>query len=398
VFENILYHSEIINLLKEDIKSNKLPSSLLFYGDVYTGKLTVALELARVLSCEKNGEWTCKCSSCENHRILDSPGTVLLGNHYFTEEIEAAADVLRRKRHITGQYQFIRAVRKLTRRFDKQIWEGQENKLKGLGPELEKIDLILEKIEPGINLPNEKKLDKLLNDAGKICKKIISYTGGDNVPIDHIRNITFWTHMTYTGSAKVIIIEGADLMGEASRNALLKIIEEPPSSVYFILISTLKSKIIPTILSRVRPYNFRSRTDSEDLTILGRIFKDDSGEYKNLRDYFMGMKGINLSILRQYANKSFEILLNGDVLDIDDFSELIEIINDSNVLKIFLEEMIFLLKNKISGNTVSGKSIPLHILTKWNTLIHTTISNRTKFNQNTKLLFETLLYQMRKVI
>lgn len=398
MFENILDHPEIVTVLTEDLSSNKLPASLLFYGDIYTGKLTAALELARVLSCEIKGDWSCKCSSCEQHRLLDAPGTVMLGNRYFIEEIEACADVLKRNRQLTGQYQFFRAIKKLTRRFDQQIWEGQENKLKGLNSELEKIDLILEQVQPGATLPNEKKLDKLLINASKISKKIITFISGDNIPINHIRNITYWSHTTFTGSAKVIIVEGADSMGEASRNALLKIIEEPPPSVYFILISTRKNKIIPTILSRVRPYNFRSRTDSEERSILARIFKDDSKEFKNLRDYFMGMKGINLSILRQYANKSFDILLNSKDLDIDDFSELIEIINEGHVLKIFLEEILFLLHNKIPGYSSSEDSIPLHVLSKWNTLIHTTISNRLYYNQNTKLLVETLLYQMREVI
>ncbi|MDA3939845.1 MAG: hypothetical protein PF693_11135 [Spirochaetia bacterium] len=392
MFENILYHSEIVKLLKDDIKNKKLPSSLLVYGDVYTGKLTAALELARVLSCEKKGEWSCSCSSCEQHRILDYPGTVLLGSHYFLEEIEACADVLRRNRNITGQYQFIRAVRKLTRRFDQQIWKGLDNKLKGLSTELEKIELIIEKVQPGAELPNEKKMNKLLIDAGKICKKIIDYISSENIPISHIRNITFWSHTTFTGAAKVIIVEGVDSMGESTRNALLKIIEEPPPNVYFILISSRKNKIIPTILSRVRPYNFRSRTDSEDKTILKRIFKDESEEYRNLRDYFMGMKGINLSILRQYANKIFVTVLNKKELDIDDFSELIDIINENNILKIFLEEMLLLLHSKIPG--YSEDSLSLDILTEWNELIHRTIANKITYNQNTKLLFENLLYQM----
>ena len=398
MFENILDHSEIVNTLKEDIRLKRLPSSLLFYGDIYTGKLTAALELARVLSCGLKGEWTCKCPSCEQHRLLEAPGTVMLGNRYFIEEIEACADVLRRTRHLTGQYQFVRAIRKLTRRFDQQIWEGLENKLKGLSSELEQIEQIIDKIEPGATLPTEKKLDKLLLDAVKISNKIVKYITGDNVPINHIRNITYWTHTSFTGASKVIIIEGSDSMGEASRNALLKIIEEPPPSVYFILISSRKNKIIPTILSRVRSYNFRSRSDAEDRTILRRIFKEDSKEYKNLRDYFMGMKGINLSILRQYAYKSFDIILNAKDLDIEDFSELIEIINDGSVLKVFLEEMLILLHVRIPGYLNSEESIPLHILSKWNTLIHNTIQNRMRYNQNTKLLFETLLYQMRDAI
>ncbi len=398
MFENILDHPEVVETLKEDIINKKLPSALLFSGDMYTGKLTTALELARVLSCREGGKWGCNCSSCEQHRLLDAPETIMLGKHYFLEEIEACADVLKRNRQTTGQYQFVRAVRKLTRRFDQQIWEGQENKLKGISGELEKIEEIVEKIYPGVDLPDSKKLDKLLSDAGKISKKISEYISGENISINHIRNITYWSHTTFTSPAKVIIIEGADSMGESSRNALLKIIEEPPSSVYFILISNKKNRIIPTILSRVRPYNFRTRTDAEDKSILKRIFKDDSAEYKNLRDYFMGMKGINLSILRQYANKSLDILINGDEIDIEEFSEILDIIKENHVLKAFLEEMLFLLQNHVAGYSNTGSDLSIIVLERWNNIIQKTMSNRLRYNQNTRLLFETLIYEMRASI
>ncbi|MCK5154522.1 MAG: hypothetical protein KAQ93_09215, partial [Spirochaetales bacterium] len=308
---------------------------------------------------------------------------------------EACADVLKRNRQTTGQYQFVRAIRKLTRRFDQHIWEGQENKLKGISAELEKIEEIVEKVHPGVDLPTPKKLDKLLSDAGKISKKISEYISGDNIPIDHIRNITYWSHTTFNSPVKVIIIEGADSMGESSRNALLKIIEEPPPSVYFILISNRKNRIIPTILSRVRPYNFRTRSDDEDKKILKRIFKDDSDEYQNLRDYFMGMKGINLSILRQYANKSIDILIEGKEIDIEEFSEILDIIKENHVLKIFLEELLFLLQKKFYQYSGNSFDLPIYVLESWNKLIQKTISNRLKYNQNTRLLFETLLYEMR---
>ncbi len=395
MFENILNQPEIVNLLKDDIKSKKLPASLLFYGDNYNAKLTTALELARILSCEKDGKWGCSCVSCEKHRLLENPSTIMLGSRYFIEEIEAFADVLRRNRQQTNQYQFVRAVRKLTRRFDQQIWEGQEKKLKGLDLNLEKIEIILDSVYPGKNLPEEKKLEKILLDAVNICKKIVDFLNIDNIPIDQIRNITYWAHTTFTGSAKVIIIEGADRMGEASRNALLKIIEEPPPFVYFLLISTRKSKIIPTILSRVRTYNFKSRTEAEETYILNRIFKEESKEYKNLRDYFISMNGVNISILRQHANKIIEILINRKDIVLEDFSEILEIINENHIFRLLLEEIIFILHGKIISFEDTNK-ISVTVMQKWNVLIHKSLSNRLLYNMNTRLIFETLLYQMRE--
>ena len=68
MFENLLYQNTS-KLLIEDIKKNMLPNSLLFSGPVGTGKLTAALELARILSCKaegsKKGDWSCSCGRCK---------------------------------------------------------------------------------------------------------------------------------------------------------------------------------------------------------------------------------------------------------------------------------------------------------------------------------------------
>jgi len=53
MFENIICQDEIVGALRDDIASGRLPSSLLLWGPDFSGKLSVALELARVLSCEE---------------------------------------------------------------------------------------------------------------------------------------------------------------------------------------------------------------------------------------------------------------------------------------------------------------------------------------------------------
>jgi len=119
VFENIISQDHVISLLSQDIREDKLPSSLLFCGNDYTGKLSTALELGRVLSCEEgSAQWDCPCKACEMHRLLIHPDTLMMGSRYFAEEIAASASTLMRTRQRSAQYLFVRAVRKLTRRFD----------------------------------------------------------------------------------------------------------------------------------------------------------------------------------------------------------------------------------------------------------------------------------------
>ena len=70
------------------------------------------------------------------------------------------------------------------------------------------------------------------------------------------------------GKYKVYIIDEAHMLSTAAFNALLKVLEEPPEYIVFILATTESSKIISTILSRCQRYDFRKITLDD---ILGRL-------------------------------------------------------------------------------------------------------------------------------
>ncbi len=63
-----------------------------------------------------------------------------------------------------------------------------------------------------------------------------------------------------TGRYKVFIIDEVHMLSQAAFNAFLKTLEEPPSYVIFILCTTEKHKILPTILSRCQVYDFQRMT------------------------------------------------------------------------------------------------------------------------------------------
>jgi hypothetical protein len=88
-----------------------------------------------------------------------------------------------------------------------------------------------------------------------------------------IRNLEFWARLAPMGPRKVAIIENADRMLESSRNALLKILEEPPESVRFILTSSRRSAMMTTILSRSRTYHFVRRDAEGAALVIERVFR-----------------------------------------------------------------------------------------------------------------------------
>lgn len=73
------------------------------------------------------------------------------------------------------------------------------------------------------------------------------------IRIDQIRTLEDFVFVgAHRHGARVVVIEPAEAMNIAAANALLKILEEPPSSVYFILISSQWRRLLPTIRSRCR--------------------------------------------------------------------------------------------------------------------------------------------------
>ena len=67
----------------------------------------------------------------------------------------------------------------------------------------------------------------------------------------------------FEGKARVFLIDEADKLNDASANALLKVLEEPPRTSYLILITARPAMLLPTILSRCQMIRFSPLTPSE---------------------------------------------------------------------------------------------------------------------------------------
>lgn len=77
------------------------------------------------------------------------------------------------------------------------------------------------------------------------------------IRIDQIRELEAFVFVgSHRNGNRVVLITDAEAMNSAAANALLKILEEPPSSVYFILVSSRTKSLLPTIRSRCRVIPF----------------------------------------------------------------------------------------------------------------------------------------------
>ncbi|MBR9915004.1 MAG: DNA polymerase III subunit gamma/tau [Algicola sp.] len=110
-------------------------------------------------------------------------------------------------------------------------------------------------------------LAKMINSDGSerededFAFNIFELDAASNNSVDDIRSLTDQVRIPpQVGKYKVYIIDEVHMLSQAAFNAFLKTLEEPPKHCIFILATTEKHKIIPTILSRCQIFDFKRIT------------------------------------------------------------------------------------------------------------------------------------------
>ena len=100
-----------------------------------------------------------------------------------------------------------------------------------------------------------------------------------NNSVDNIRDLTEQVRIPpQTGRYRVFIIDEVHMLSQAAFNAFLKTLEEPPEYAIFILATTEKQKVIPTILSRCQIYDFARITVPDIVQQLQYVCEQESIE------------------------------------------------------------------------------------------------------------------------
>ena len=401
MFDNIL-HQNATRLLSQDILNSRMPNSILFAGPASSGKLSAALETARVLSCtgEKKGHWECQCASCIKNRAMNNPNLLILGNSNRILEIAASKSaflkqVLGNSSHVRStQFLFIRSVRKLTTRFSSVLWEG-EDKLSKFSPLIEAIEEELEKIDPTRNLPETEELKEILDSIEANTLKLQKSFLYASVPVSQIRNFSTWARTSVSEGKKVLIIENADLMQESARNSLLKILEEPPQDCIFILTTTNRGAILPTVLSRVRTYDFTSRMASNEQEVISRVFHyfPPVGEEmpSTIQDFLNGYLSVSPETVRFNGAKFWNDIANGKVPDIAKLSSACKDFEVDSIFDIFLKAIIECQRSLVFSS--NGSECSAKVVRE----IQNCRNNFSTYNQKPQACLETLARNLMQI-
>ena len=123
---------------------------------------------------------------------------------------------------------------------------------------------------------NEDSNDDVASLDADFAFNIFELDAASNNSVDDIRNLTDQVRIPpQTGSYKVYIIDEVHMLSQAAFNAFLKTLEEPPAHAIFILATTEKHKIIPTILSRCQIFGFKRIGVKDIKDYLHKIAKEE---------------------------------------------------------------------------------------------------------------------------
>lgn len=196
-FDTVVGQKHPKSILAGALERGTVASSYLFHGPRGVGKLALAVELAKAVSCQNDGPQPCNsCSACRRIGELNYPDVRLCFPAPSSFKPEEREEVLRQ----------LAANLYHTPRFQKNV----------------------------------------------------------ALPIDLIREIqTEASYKPYEGKMKVFILADADKLTLPAANAMLKILEEPPPHVLFILTTIQPSRLPATVLSRCQQIRFSRLSEAE---------------------------------------------------------------------------------------------------------------------------------------
>ena len=195
---------------------------------------------------------------------------------------------------------------------------------------------------------------------------IFELDAASNNGVDQIKTLMEQTRIPpQVGKYKVFIIDEVHMLSAQAFNAFLKTLEEPPSHVIFILATTEKHKILPTILSRCQIYDFERMTVPNTIAHLKMVAEKEGIQYEEQALAVIAEKADGgmrdaLSIFDQAA--SFcqgdityqKVIEDLNVLDSDNYFKLVDLALENKVSQMMLLLDNILGKGFDGGNMIQG--------------------------------------------
>ena len=195
---------------------------------------------------------------------------------------------------------------------------------------------------------------------------VFELDAASNNSVENIKSLMDQTRIPpQVGRYKVFIIDEVHMLSTAAFNAFLKTLEEPPAHVIFILATTEKHKILPTILSRCQIYDFERMTVPNIINHLKRVAEKENIQFDEealnvIAEKADGGMRDALSIFDQAASFSQgnityqKVIEDLNVLDAENYFNIIDLALENKVSEIMVLLNSVINKGFDGGHLVNG--------------------------------------------
>ena len=260
---------------------------------------------------------------------------------------------------------------------------------------------------------NECESCKAFNEQRSL--NIFELDAASNNSVENIKALMEQTRIPpQVGRYKVFIIDEVHMLSSAAFNAFLKTLEEPPSHVVFILATTEKHKILPTILSRCQIYDFERMTVENTIAHLKMVAAKEGIKYEEnalglIAEKADGGMRDALSIFDQAAsfcqgNITYDKVLEDlNELDSDNYFRMVDLAMENKVSDLMLLLNGIIEKGFDGGNVVTGLASHIRnvLMAKDEStlkLLETSRQQTEKFRQQAQKCPTRFLYQALRVL
>ena len=260
---------------------------------------------------------------------------------------------------------------------------------------------------------NECESCKAFNEQRSL--NIFELDAASNNSVENIKALMEQTRIPpQVGRYKVFIIDEVHMLSSAAFNAFLKTLEEPPAHVVFILATTEKHKILPTILSRCQIYDFERMTVENTIAHLKMVAAKEGISYEESALALIAEKADGgmrdaLTILDQAAsfcqgNITYDKVLEDlNELDADNYFRMVDLAMENKVSDLMLLLNSIIEKGFDGGNVVTGLASHIRnvLMSKDEStlkLLETSKEQTEKFKAQAQKCPTRFLYQALKVL
>lgn len=367
--------NEVVKQLTSDINDDKISSSMLFYGPEFSSRLTAAVEFAKTV-----------CKGDYDYSILNTPYLKILTKRNSRLLIDSALNLWLKYSNTFFRKNVIFEIKLFLMQFDDNISSLSSKELKDL--KLNQIGETLYEISKERDYTKQEVNNYISTLKGLLNPALNRTERSLGISIDQIRLINNWLKLSDENNKKVVVLENIEDISIGAKNSLLKLLEEPPENSYIILISSSINRLLDTLLSRVRKYEFKAPSKQAVKALLSSKYYSDSSDFHSF--YLENVYNESFDEIRDFVSLFVDAIINKNRIEIEKINSLLSLLDQYDTFDYFYHLVIGNLEDALYQGIINDYDA-LHLVRKFNTILQ----DGKRFNQNQHNTFDLLLREFR---